>query len=247
MMYGGVAGAGLGGAATLAGKDVASLAQRDGVTGALSRYGQRQMHGATGMFSPQEFEKVRGGAWMARHGLETAKKTGVGVEVAAKRLQAVENAQNMGLTSLPGYVSALREHGPGKVLMTGAKERLTGMGTGNAMLTLGLPAYGIARTMGSREEADPTGKGKGERVGENIGRTVGGLTGGILPMHAGGALSRTLGGAGKYVGRGIDRLRGKGGQPGMGPATLEPAEGQHIPSERVMSPAAAGQQPEVGP
>lgn len=250
-VIGGLAG-GAGGA--LLKQDLSGLAQRGGLVGAGSRFGQRQVHSLTGMLSPQELTAVRGGSYGARKGLAKAQQAVFGASSdklpralreeaqAAKRLTATENAQNMGLSSLPGYIGAVRREGVGKVLSTGAKEQLSGATPGMAALMVGLPAVSAAQTLISKKE-DPAGRGRGERFGEEFGRTLGGITGGVMPFVGQSVLGGTLGRAGKYVGRGVDRLSGK---PGMAPTTLEPAEGQHIPSERIMSPAAAGQQPEVG-
>jgi hypothetical protein len=236
------------------------LAQKDGVIGASARFGQRQVHGLTGVLSPKELEAVRGGAYGARQGHEAAQKAlheawikdpstvGPSVEKAVKAkkgLEAAENVQNMGLTSVPGYLKAVKDEGARKVLGASLKDQIHNMHPGMAAMSLGLPALSVARAAAGKEPE--SGEGKGETVGKNVGMALGGLTGAAMPVVGSTVMGGALEHAGKFVGRGVDRLRGRKNTPTtLGPSPLEPAEGQHMPSERVMSPAAAGQQPDIG-
>lgn len=112
-----------------------------------------------------------------------------------------------------------------------------------AAAMIGMPAVGLARTVTGSDEPDAQGRGKFERAGEDAGRTVGGVAGGVMPVVGQSVVGGALGRVGRLAGRGIDKLRGRSGMPGAGPVNLEPTEtGQHIPTERVTSPAAAGQQ-----
>jgi hypothetical protein len=153
----------------------------------------------------------------------------------------------MNLTSIPGYVRSVRQHGVGKVLGTGLKEQVSNMHPAMAAAMIGLPAVGLAKTVAGSDAPDDQGRGKFERAGEDAGRAVGGIAGGVMPLVGQSIVGGTLGRAGRLAGRGIDKLRGLSGKPGAGPANLEPTEtGQHIPTERVTSPAAAGQQADIG-
>jgi hypothetical protein len=261
---GGAMGAAAGGAAgALSGKALnpSWLTDKGGIIGAGARFGQRQVHSLTGVLSPAELEGVRGGAFGARQGHEAAQKAlheawikdpssvkpAVEKAVKAKKgLEAAENVQQMGLTSIPGYLSALKEHGAGKVLGASLKDQVRNMHPGMAAVALGMPAIGMLRSATAKEE--PTGAGKGEQLGRHVGAALGGVAGSAMPVVGSAVVGETLGNAGGLVGKGIDRLRGRKGPPPstLGPPPLEPAEGQHTPSERVVSPAAAGQQPDIG-
>lgn len=251
---GGLSGAGKGallgtaagaGAGALTGRG-AALAARPGALGGAARFGQRQTHALTGMLRPNELEAVGGGASSARKALEAARSSGVGVGRAERAFDAAERVQNMGLTSVPGYLRGVKEHGLVNALGASVREQLSGSPTMYGAF-LGLPAAMAVKTLASKEA--PDGPGKGERFGESAGNLVGGLAGSAMPIVGNIAVGSAGAGVGRVVGRGIDRLRGRRPQPMVGQLAPkhEPSnEGQHIPSERVMSPAAAGQQNEVG-
>jgi hypothetical protein len=230
---GALAGGIAGGVGARFGGSAGRLTARNDIIGSAARSGQRQVHAVTGMLSPQELHGIRGGSFGA--------KAGKGQEWA-------EKAQNMGLTSIPGYLGAMKEHGVGKVLATNAKEQYHNMPKAMAALSVGLPALGVAKTLSSPE--DPNGPGKGESVGRNLGGAVGGVMGGVMPVAGNIAMSAAGSAVGGLAGRGIDKLRGrsmKGPVNDLGAtAPLEPTESQNTPSERVMSPSAAGQQKDVG-
>lgn len=249
---GAVSGAGVG---ALAGGGIgalssrgAGLAARAGALGAPARFGQRQLHSLTGMLAPAELEAIGGGAAGAQQAFNAALAAGAPagrLAKAEKALSASRKAQNMGLTSIPGYLNSVKNNGLGSTLAAGAKDQWHNTSPAFTALMVGVPAATAAGTLMKKE--NPTGPGKGEELGRNLGGVVGGIAGSAMPiagnMIVGGALSS----AGGRIGKGIDWMRGRRqASPMMGPPPLEPAEGQHIPSERVMSPAAAGQQPEVG-
>ena len=252
-LHGATRGALVGGLAGAAGGGLlnrgAGLTRMGGPIGAGARFGQRQMHAVTGMLSPKELEGVHGGAYDRVEELAKTLARGKPSAGAEKALRVTEAATGVGpgsmdLTSLPGYVGALKQHGVGKVLATSAREQFANPGVG-ALLVAG-PALAGAGALASHNEYNNAGQGKGEQLGENIGQLAGNIAGGVMPLAGQEIAGGVLGRAGKYIGRGIDRLRGKSGAPGISPSTLEPAEGQHIPTERVTSPAAAGQQPDIG-
>ena len=263
-LIGGAVGAG-GGALLHPGVDASRLTTLPGI-GVGARFGQRQLHGFTGMLSPMELEAVRGGAHGLRQGAaEAAKAVGAArpmggpalakaEAVAAKAQQGLRASEavtgvakpSMNLTSIPGYLNAVGEHGAHKVLRAGLKEQLTGGGALMGGLLGGAPLRGAAQAARSPDQVDAQGRGKGERLGEQVGQAVGGVAGGVMPIIGQAAVGGALGAAGRRVGRVVDRLRGVRGRAGMAPATLEPAESQNTPSERVTSPAAAGQQPDIG-
>jgi len=237
-----------------------NLTARTGAIGAASRFGQRQIHALTGVLNPAELESIGGGAATARSAYKALEDkafqhaTTPGgafsdyagkLQKAQRGLDASVRAQDMGLTSIPGYLRSMKEHGLAPTLGASIKDQWHSMTPGNAALMVGLPAALAAGTLIKKEH--PTGPGKGEELGRNIGGLVGGIAGGAMPIVGNAVVGSLASSAGGQIGKGIDWMRGRrkplpmiGGKP-----DLEPAEGQHIPSERVMSPAAAGQMPEV--
>jgi hypothetical protein len=215
------------------------------------------------MLQPHELEAVGGGAANARAALKSVREQGVAhamqpgkaysdfapkIQKAERGLAAAEDVQKKGLTSLPGYVRGVQREGLGPTFRASAREQLANTPLAMTALTLGLPAAAIAGTLMKKEA--PEGPGRGENIGAGIGGLVGGLAGSAMPL-AGNVVAGAGGAAvGKMLGRGVDRLRGRKAQPMFGQRSpnqmAEPSnEGQHIPSERIMSPAAAGQQREV--
>jgi hypothetical protein len=262
---GGSLAAGVGGAASGAGKGAllgagagalagaaapkalyGQMAEMKGALGAASRFGQRQVHAATGWLptagDPKSIEKIRGGAYSARQTLEKAiaeKRAPEAVSRARGGLDAAEKAQQMGLTSVPGYAKSLRAK-PLETVRAGMAEQWRSGGVGMKALTVGLPAVGAVSALRSAES--PTGAGKGERVGRELAATAGGLLTAPLPFVPGQVVSSALGSAGGFIGRGVDRLRGR--KPAGVVQHAVPPEnvaGQHVPTERVTSPAATGQ------
>jgi len=240
--YGALAGAGAGAFSKL---DTSKLTAGEGLIHSAARSGQRQVHALTGMLTPGELEGVRGGAFDARKALETAR--GLPHEAKAqKAFTAADTAQHMGLTSVPGYLRALKDRPVSEVLGASAREQYHGMHPALGAVMVGLPAASAVGTLANKES--PTGPGKGEELGRNLGGAVGGVMGGMMPVGGAEVMNRLGTGAGAGVGRVIDRIRGR--KPLVNdlgnPSTLEPTESQNTPSERVTSPSAAGGQKDIG-
>lgn len=219
---GAVRGAGIGalagaGAGALAGavRPVATiqrtrqLSRLDNSVGGLSQFGQRQVHGFTG-FAPggssRAVERIGGGAYQARKGLQAAEAGGSVAEVARAReaLAASERAQQMGLTNLPGLAKAVKDRGVVEALGTGMREQwASSPGWGKALMA-GFPALAGASALATPEVAGEAGK--GERFGRALGSV--GYMAAPLSLGAGTLLGAGLEQIGGGLGRGVDALRG---------------------------------------
>lgn len=261
-LTGAAIGAGVGGTVGLAGgqgaRDIASkLRSRGGALGALSRFGERQVHGVTGAVpegyasGAKAVRAMRGGAYGAekqfagaaehlkniqagrqkpgmvgrglkRFGVDVEgralKKAVKGEERAQRYLQAATKAEEMGLTSLPGYAKAL----VGKGKYTGGKhvgQKVKGLeafkagigeqwhsgGPATKALTYGFPA--AALTSEAITPSKPGGEGKATRMGKSLGGFAYGMA--PLPLAGVSALTSGLTAAGGLAGRGIDRVTGR--------------------------------------
>lgn len=246
----------LGGAAV--GRDLSGVMAHN-TLGAPARAAQRQVHGILGHLSPEEYRAARGGDWASKQRLDAASTKAQGLtdllrpntplsalqegRDAQKELQSAgshylanRDAHEMGLTSLPGYVNAVREHGVGNVARTAVNHQFGGTSTLVKGIGIGLPALGLAATARGPDDGH-----KGERLGGEIGGTAGALLGSPLPIAGSMAASAGLGAAGRFAGRGVDRLRGSRPQPATD--AIE-SSGQATPSERVITDRAQGYAPE---
>lgn len=256
-LTGAALGAGAGGVAGLAGGARASslagkLRGKDGVLGATSRFGERQVHGLTG-YVPQGYSQgseavraIRGGAHGAEKQLAGATKhlkdvqaggakpglvgkglKGLGVDVegralkgakkgkerALKSLQASTEAEEMGLTSLPGYAKALV--GKGKyvggakagekvkaldALKVGVGEQWHSGGPATKALTFGFPTAAVASEALRPSEVGE--EGKATRVGKSLGNFAYGMA--PISLLGVSALGSGLSAAGGLAGKGID-------------------------------------------
>lgn len=226
----------------------AALGALKATPGVVSRFGQRQLHGLTGWtskgwMSPEGIRAMRGGAYGAEQELGKAwaadKPKGLGR--AVKGVLAAREAERMGLSSIPGYAKAMVKEGPAKTLSTGFKEQWHSTPTGLKMLLFGLPAANVAK-----ELTTPTregGPGKGQRVGQALA-----LGAPIGPLSLSGQLATS---AGLTAGvKGVSGLAGRLKKKPIMPESKEPPQqteastGMTQPTERVVSPAAAGQIPD---
>lgn len=215
------------------------LQKLDNVAGTLNNFGQRQVHTLTGWQpggAARSVERIGAGAAPARRELGALQKelaTGLPVgklERATKSLAAADKAQEMGLTSLPGYAKSLKNNGVLPTVAAGAKSQWDSVGGKGKAMMVGLPALSVASTLRS-----PAGEGPGR--GERIGKVVGGTLGGVAaPLSLGGSLvlSAGLERAGGAVGKVFDKKRGRPPQrpevpqePSRPPASEPGDTGQH--------------------
>ena len=226
---------------------VSKLRGKGGATGAISRFGERQVHGLTG-YVPHDaagkmvggshtkaLRSMKGGAHDAVNRMKGLEKTfketpsGPAREAAAKKLMSAQKhveyakkTEDMGITSLPGYLKALGGKGKyvggakaGKdikkldALKAGVGEQWhgTGGGAGGAAmkgLIFGLPAAGAVA-----EAVRPSEAGEEGRFART-GRALGGLAYGMGPLPLAGmhALSKGMEGGGALVGKGLQKATG---------------------------------------
>jgi hypothetical protein len=201
-----------------------------GVLGALSRFGQRQLHSVSG--------------WTPKGGLEPLRMASYGTTGRAR--EALQKAEGMGLTSLPGVAKAVGQHGLLPVLRTGAEAQWHGMSPGWKAVSVGAPALGLANS--ALREPTP-GSSKEESVGHDLGNLVGGIAGAPMPIIGSAVLGEGFGQVGKYIGRGVHSAR-KALSPvnGLHPHGTFPRQstdltqetGQAAPSETIVTSRASG-------
>lgn len=252
------------------------LTQGPGPIGAFSRFGQRQVHGITG-WHPGEtlgegMRELRHGAYDAEVALNKLKKPEPGVldrlrnrtparaseeaiASAEKRFNAANRAQEMGLTSLPGYARSLKNNGIGNTLGTAVNEQLHGTTNTEKALMLGLPAAQLASTAFSKDDENHPEGSRNVRLAKDTASLAGGLLLGPLPqvtqMMAGAGIHKAIDGSAKLHAR---FRQPKGTQfrrepiPGTKPSgiLISPEQEKAVgpPPEYEVSPAARGQAPE---
>lgn len=249
-VLGGIGGAGLGAALPAAAR------------GAVTRFGLREAHGLTGYLPKGEsLRSIRAGSYdaeraavQAGRALHGAQLTGGDVGKATKNLgraqdavRAARDAQDWGMTSIPGIAKAVKTHGLLPTIGRGARAQFSGTNPVNKALMLGLPAVGMVQAARSPELQ---GTGRGESIGYQGGQLVGGLAGGLLPFGVGQVFQEGTGRIGRLAGRAVDAVRGKlrkelpeGPHPSMS-SDLTQSGGQAVPSEVVMTSRAMGIPPE---
>jgi len=211
-----------------------SLSSMGNSLGSLSNFGQRQVHSLTGWKpggAASSVERIGAGAAPARRELAALGKdlsSGAGVpasklQQASKSLSSAEKAQEMGLTSLPGYAKSLKNNGVLPTAAAGVKSQWDSTGVKGKALMVGLPA--LAAVNAARAPEGAGAPGRVERVGRVVGSTVGGLA---APLSLTGslALSTALERAGGAAGKGVDKLRGK-----------RPVHQPQVPQEAARPPA----------
>jgi len=234
---GGVGGLAAGGSSAAAAKTLQAVAEGKGnPVSSFARFGQRQVHGLTGLVpggaargtaeytralhglrfdtGSGEAVKALGGAKKA---LEAAQEKGnpqlveqatKAVSAARARYDVAHEAEQKGLTSLPGLVKSLgSREGVKDLWRLGLKPQWQHQGAlGKAMVALpvGMAGAELAR----RQDEDPEGRGRGERFLQQMGNNAGFMSAPFLPMGASELLGRGLGAVGKGVGKGIDAAVG---------------------------------------
>lgn len=232
------------------------------VGGATKRFFQRQGHALTGWTphgynNPAGVEALRAGAYGARMRHAAAHAAGSTADAAeklraAQALASNETAQNMGLTSIPGYLGSMASRDPSKgvknTLRAGFNQQWHGTTMGEKAMMIGAPAAFTAASMMTPD--DPENPHHGRDLMSGVVGTGVGMVTGSMPMATGSFLVGDLAGrAGGAVGGVADRLRKKRrmaklqGQV-LPPPNPEDAHGLATPVEHHMTPSAVGQLPE---
>jgi hypothetical protein len=253
----GAVGGGVGG--MLAGKHgiqaASQMAKRTGPLGAISRFGQRQVHSLTGAL-PGGFKSrsaaIRsigaGGADIQKQLGETGKslRTAKGPdrkkltaqrESLRKAEQHARTSEELGMTTIPGFFRTMASRDAGKGLKASLGQQWHGSpSVGGKFVTVGLPAGFVAA-----EAARPStegGPGRVSRTAKSF-ADIAPHTLTAMPMAGATALGIGLSAGGKAIGR---LLRSKrAAEPAPYP---EEAEGMSTPVERIESPAVQGKLPE---
>lgn len=225
--------------------------------GAMSRFGQRQVHSLTGVGDKAYVRSIGGGASSSARELQeaavAANTPGAGakqwgeLQHAQKAHAAAEKAEGMGLTSLPGYAKALIKD-PKGALKAGFGEQWHASGPGGKALMFGLPVASAASELRKGEGEGGHKSGRFERAGEALGAGLG-FAAGPLSVTGASVASAGLGKALGTVGKGVDRLAGRKGKlvprHSAAPPTVEPGGSSIVPSDRVYSDRAMGAMPEM--
>jgi hypothetical protein len=151
---------------------------------------------------------------------------------ARKAYQSAQKAEDMGLTSLPGYARALARN-PADALRTGFAEQWHSMGPGGKALMVGLPGMGIASELSRPTE--PGGPGRLERAGTRLGELSYSM--GPIPLSGQLAVGAGVGSLAKRMGKLFDKTKPVGhipAAPGLDPAGGEVAPAEHIVSDRAL-------------
>lgn len=155
------------------------------------------------------------------------------VAAARKAHEAGQKAEDMGLTSLPGYAKSLKRHGVGKTVGAGFAEQWHGVGpVGKGLMAL--PAIPVASELARKSK--PGEDGRFARAGSHLGEFA--YTMGPVPIAAQIAGASALGSVGKRIGALADRKRTTKNNPA--PPSLEPAGGEAVVGEPAVSDRAMG-------
>jgi hypothetical protein len=182
---------------------------------------------------------MRAGSFDAKKALTKAKREGTKADVASAReaFEANLEAEQRGLTSLPGAARALAKD-PKGTLRAAWDQQIKGTSGWNKALTLGLPAASLAAEVVSEDDGT-----KGERIGSGIANTAAGLLTGGMPLAGGLAVGLGAGYVGGKAGKVFDKKPAPQGHvigPAQAPPNPEDSKGHNMPVEREMSPAAQG-------
>lgn len=242
----------------------------DDIPGA--HFGQRQVHSLTGWTPEKGLGSIGHGAGPKIEAMRAAQRdaqktllTGKGERTigdrimgrtaeqgALKRLhgamdaaEAAQKAEDMGLTSLPGYAKSLATR-PVETIRAAVNDQWKGMSPGMKALTVGAPALELAGALKSKNEVDEQGQTKGERVGRSLANTAGGMLLSPLTMTTQMAVGGGLTALGRRAGRLIGGApRGALAPKPPGAPDLTQDSGQATPVEREISDRASGAAPEA--
>lgn len=205
----------------------------------FARFGQRQAHGLTGYTPEGGLAAIRHGAAPRLEAVTHAKgqvaRADAGEDVrsmgqkilgrdsktvAKNQLESAEashaaaqKAEDMGLTSIPGYVRSLKNNGVGNTLKASLKDQWAGSSLGMKGLMVGLPAA----ELGHAAFQDPnTLNERGRTRGQAVGEAAAGLGSGLfmspLPVVTQMLSSVPTMAAGRQMGKVVDRRSRQAGQ-----------------------------------
>lgn len=130
--------------------------------------------------------------------------------------EAMNKAESMGLTSIPGVFRSVKEHGLLPTIGAGFNAQIKGTSGMDKALQLGLPALGMASALRGGAGPDEEGRGRAERVGEQVGQLVGGIAGSPVPVVGQMLLGEGAGRVGRFAGKMVDRFSGSQPIPASG-------------------------------
>jgi hypothetical protein len=273
VLYGGLAGAAGGAGAAAASKGLGKKLIDLADTSAAARSGQRQMHTLSGYVPEGGLERIRAGTYGAQEGLDAAKRgleavranpkskapiidrilgrsaqeaAEKGLQRAQDKLDITKKTTDMGLTSVPGMVHSVRNHGVGGTIKALAQHQIKGESLPMQALQIGMPAVSLAgqirRDPDSIDEQGHTKRQGIVREATNIGANL--LTG---PMTMTGQMLSGMG-LQKLTGMPFKRhgqpARDEGSTPPLPSANNPTDSGSNASPERVVSDRAAGITPE---
>jgi hypothetical protein len=229
-------GAGAAEAAGLAPGLYGRAAKAPGMLGSAARFGQRQVHALTG-WTPKGFMDPGGARQMGAGAANAVAQKGRATKELAQATKAVETAERaeqMGLTSIPGYIRSLGKNGLLPTVSAGAAEQWHGGGTAGKLMMAGLPAAAVAQELGNPAE------GRGGRLLGAAGQ-AGAMALGPIPL----AGQLAVGTAASRAARSVGRLRGhaeNAAKPVL-PEAVASANGLAVSPERVYSDRASNEIP----
>jgi len=222
----------------------------DGPVGAFARFGQRQVHGITGLHPGKNIregmEELRHGAHDPLKNLRDLKASGKAkpeeLIEAKKRVKASLEAERMGLTNIPGYAKSLLKD-PKATIRAALNEQWHGTDKATKAMMMGLPGVGIGQVAISK--GDPNDEHPNRTRAKNVAKATANLGAGVLmgPMPQGTQMAIQM--AGHHIGAPLGSNKAK--PPKASPGIVVPPEqerGFGPPMERVESNAMRGLPPE---
>lgn len=199
-----------------------------GILGSAARFGQRQVHGLTG-WTPRGFLDTEGARAIGAG-------TPLGNKPSAKAMAAAGRAQELGITSLPGFARSFMKQ-PVETIRAGVGHQWHAGSKLDKAMMVGLPAAAAA----SEFARDPEGRG-GRLAGNAV--QLGSLALGPVPL----AGQLAAGAAGNAAVRRVMKPKGgtqasELGQNPAPPETASTANGLATPVERQYSDRAIGEIP----
>lgn len=182
---------------------------------------------------------------MGRTAQEGAAK---GLSNAYRARDAATNAENMGLTNIPGYLESLKDNGVGATLGAAAKNEFYANPTMTAAM-VGLPALGAAHALVAKDDpnkpVDPNhpNEGRLHRAGANLLSAGSSLALGPMPLYTQKLVQRGLHAPGHL----LSKRMNQGSVMGPVSQDLTATSGQAVPTEHHVSERAAGSLGEGSP